>query len=267
MRSRDFFAGHPVFTYREFASALASRGRSNRTPDSLLTYYVQTGRLVRVRRGLYASIPTGAAPDECPVDPYLVAAKLTEDAVLAYHTALGFHGNAYSARWELFYLTGRRSRPLAFRDNHFRSVPFPKALRERHQEGFGVLVAERTGLDVRVTSLERTLVDVLDRPDLAGGWEEIWRSLESVEFFDIDRVVEYALLLQNGTTAAKVGLYLDQHREPLMVEDAHLDRLKERRPRTPHYLVRASRKTGRLVKDWNLVVPAYVLERSWEEVG
>ena len=33
------------------------------------------------------------------VDPYLVAAKMTEDAVLAYHTALEFHGRAYSVHW------------------------------------------------------------------------------------------------------------------------------------------------------------------------
>ena len=79
---------------------------------------------------------------------------------------------------------------------------------------------------LRVTNLERTLVDVLDRPGLSGSWEEIWRSLESVEFFDLDKVVEYALLLGNATTAAKVGFFLEQHRETLMVEDRHLKELQ-----------------------------------------
>ncbi len=45
-----------------------------------------------------------------------------------------------------------------------------------------------------------------------GGWEEIWRSLETVEFFDLDRIVEYVLLLGNATTASKVGYYLEEHR-------------------------------------------------------
>ena len=52
---------------------------------------------------------------------------------------------------------------------------------------------DRAGLAVRVTSLERTLVDVLDRTDLSGGWEEIWRSLEMVEFFDLDVVIHPAV--------------------------------------------------------------------------
>ena len=35
---------------------------------------------------------------------------------------------------------------------------------------------------------------------------------ESVEFFNLDRVVEYALLLKNATTVARVGFFLEQHR-------------------------------------------------------
>jgi predicted transcriptional regulator of viral defense system len=73
-------------------------------------------------------------------------------------------------------------------------------------------------MELRIASLERTLVDALDRPDLSGSREEIWRSLESVEFFNLDKVVEYGLLLGNATTGAKVGFFLEQHRKPLMEE-------------------------------------------------
>lgn len=117
-------------------------------------------------------------------------------------------------------------------------------------------------MDIRVTSLDRTLVDVLDRPDLGGGWEEIWRCLESVEYFDLDKVVEYVQLLDNATTAAKVGYYLEQHAESLMVEEKHLKPLRQLRPKKPHYLQRGKR--GKLVNDWNLVIPISLAERSWE---
>ena len=70
---------------------------------------------------------------------------------------------------------------------------------------FGVISRKRSGVELRVTNFERTFVDVLDRPDLTGSWEEIWRSLESIEFFDLDQVVEYVLLLENATTAARWG--------------------------------------------------------------
>ena len=107
-------------------------------------------------------------------------------------------------------------------------------------------------------------MDGLDRPALGGGWEEVWRSLELVEFFDLDRVIDYALLLENSTVAAKVGLFLEQHRDALMVEDRHLQPLKDRRPRSPHYLERRRRNDGRLAPEWNLIAPRRVLDRAWE---
>ncbi len=105
-------------------------------------------------------------------------------------------------------------------------------------------------------------MDMLHRPDLSGGWEEIWRSAESVEYYDIQQVVEYALLLQNATTAAKVGFFLEQHNEKLQVDDRQLDRLREIRSSQPHYMDRGS--SGSLVSNWNLIVPEQILARSWE---
>jgi len=165
----------------------------------------------------------------------------------------------------LLYLTRQKARPTTFRGTRFRPLQHPKALREAGEEGFGVATLDRRGMDVRVTSLERTLVDVLDKPRLSGGWEEVWRSLEAVRFFEVRQVVEYALLLNNATLAAKVGFYLDQHRDSLMLTEAHLDPLRARRPRRPHYLDRGRREPGRLIPDWNLVVPPALLDRTWDE--
>ncbi len=260
-------ATHPVFRAEEFGEFLAQRDSRNvRTRDSLLTHYVNGGRLLRVRRGLYAVVPLGQTQETVQPDPFLLAARMAPDAVLAYHTALEFHGRAYSAFQEFTYLTSTAARPAEFRGKTFRGVAFPKSLLERNQESFGVETADRSGLEVRVTSLERTLVDILDRPAISGGWEEIWRSLESVEYFDLDRVTEYALLLDNATTVAKVGFYLEQHAEQLMVEESTLSRLRGRIPKTAHYLDRSVREPARLVEPWNIIVPERILNRTWEEV-
>jgi len=106
---------------------------------------------------------------------------------------------------------------------------------------------------------------VLDAPEHGGGWEEIWRSLESIEFFDLDAVIEYALKLGSALTVARVGFYLEQHREQLMVEDRHLKALRARAPAQPRYFD-GDRGPGKFVRQWNLVVPEHVLSRSWAEV-
>jgi len=267
MKHDAFFRKHPVFTGEDLSRHLSSRGEvGGRTQEALLAYHQKVGRVVRIRRGLYAVIPPGADTDTYPVDPFLVAAKLAPDSVLSHHTALEFHGKAYTVHTHITYSATRPPGLLTFRSHVFRGTRFPQALLRAEKAHVGVSTAERAGMGLPVASLERTLVDVLDRPDLGGSWEEIWRSLESVEFFDLDKVVEYATLLGNATTGAKVGFFLEQHREPLMVEDHHLKALHELRPKQPHYLDRARRPSGRFVSAWNLVVPTEILERSWGEV-
>lgn len=262
----DFFANHPVFTHEEFAAA-ASRGkdRSRQTTHNILAHHLAAGHLVRVRRGLYATVPRGVSPAKALVDPYLVATKLAADAVVAYHAALQFHGKAYSVSQRYTYLSRRRARSFRFRQAEFVPVQVPAALRRLRDVTGGILEQRHAGGLVRVTTLERTLVDVLDAPEHGGGWEEIWRSLETVEFFDLDAVVAFALKVKSALTVARVGFFLEQHREKLMVEDRHLKLLLANAPKQPSYLDRR-REPGKLVPRWNLVVPERVLSRAWEEV-
>jgi len=267
MKPLDFFDQHPVFTHAEFAAAHSGRGRrSTRTTQNILAQHVTGGRLLRVHRGLYATLPPGAAADSFTPDPYLVATNFADDAVVAYHAALQFHGKAYSVSSRFTYLTRRRLRPFEFRGAEFVAVLLPATLRALRRPAGGVLERRHAGGMVRVTTLERTLVDVLDAPDHGGGWEEIWRSLESVEFFDLDAITDYALKLGSALTVARVGFYLEQHREPLMVEDRHLKALRARAPAQPRYFDR-ERGSGKFVRSWNLVVPEQVLSRSWAEVA
>ena len=270
---RAFLATHPVFRTEEVLRYLGAAGTTEQTRRNLLHYHVRSGHIVPVRNGLYATVRTQDRPDSAPVDPFLVAARSADDAVLTHHTALSLHGYAYSVTQRFTFLTERHMRPFTFRGQHFTSVPFPPALIRRGAARFGIRTVDRAGVNIDVTGLERALVDVLDRPDLGGGWEEIWRSLESVPYFDLDEVVEYALLLDNATTAAKVGFFLEQHRMSLLADERHLARLRAHRPKGKHYLDPAaprgsgSRRPGRLVPQWNLVVPVDVIERSWEEPG
>jgi len=263
MDMRTFLAKHPVFTRDEMEGSLqADYSRNSNTANARLAHHVRAGNVIQIRRGLYASVPVGTDPASFVPDPWLVASRLAKDAAIAYHSSFQFYGRAYTVSSEYVFVSNQTMRPMDFRGCGFRRVSPQKALRREGNELFGIEAVDRLGHDIRVASLERSLVDMLDRPDLGGGWEEIWRSAESVEYFDIQQVVEYALLLRNATTAAKVGFFLEQHREELMVEDRQLDRLREAHPRQPHYMDRVS--SGQLLTNWNLIVPEQVLTRAWE---
>ncbi len=263
----DYISVNPVFSHAEFVAArAAATGASPHTTNNLLAHHLAAGHLLRVRRGLYATVPRGVRPTAAGVDPFLLATALTDDAVVAYHAALQYHGKAYSLWTRYSYLTRHRARPLEFRGTRFLPGRSPASLRLLPDSGGGVSEERHAGGRVRVTTLERTLVDVLDAPERGGGWEEVWRSLESVEFFDLDAVVAFALRLGSALTVARVGFFLDQHREALMVDDDHLSELRAHAPGQPRYLDRR-REPGKLVSPWNLVVPERVLRRVWAEAS
>ena len=260
--SDEFFQTHPVFTHEEYA--LSRGGGSPRTVDSLLRRHVQGGRIARVRRGLYVSVPPGSTAET--VDPYLVATKVADDAAISHHAALQFHGRTYSMWSQVTFLTRGHSRRFHFGPVEYVPVRPPATVENLADMGGGIETIPSAGGYVRVCTCERAMVDVLHAPALGGGWEEIWRSLEMVEFFDLDVVTSYAFHLGSATTIARVGLFLEQHREQLFVEDTHLQRLASHAPQDPRYLD-TSRQPGRLVHPWNLIVPEQLLDQSWGEVA
>lgn len=266
MKANGFLEKHAVFTVDELDEFLEGQARDvTKSRNNYLHYHHAQGRVIRLRRGLYATVPAGVDPDTYPVDPYLVASKMTGDAVLGYHTALEIHGYAHSIFNQFFFLTKKWVQPFRFQSYEIKAAAVPKKLVEKGEEFFGVEERDRLESKVRVTSIERTVVDVLDRPDLAGGWEEVWKSLEPISYLGTEKVFQYLQLLENATTASKVGFFLESHRESLMVDDAFLDELESLCPEQPHYLSRRQRKNATLIKRWNLLVPDEILHRSWEE--
>lgn len=262
MSLKKFFANHPVFRRDEFDEY--QKDRSHWTRKSSLAHHCQQGRLRLLRRGLYAVVPEGVDPENFHVDPYLVASKLADDAFLSFHTALEIFGKAYSTFQRYTYGSVRAFHPFELDGCSYEWTSVSKSLIDAEQPYFAITEVERSGVDINVTSLERTLVDLLDRPNLGGGWEEIYRSLESVEYFNLDVVIEYVHLLGKKTTAAKVGYYLQEHAEELMVDDSHLAELRKLRPKQAFYIERGG--SGIVIRDWNIVVPEWLANRSWEDV-
>lgn len=263
MKAQAFLNGKTVFDLRQFDDFYLREHPGKTTGRSaLLKYYVRTGRVKQVRKGLYLSAPPGRP---VTADPYLICSKMAPDAVLAYHTAMQFHGKVYTLRNDYVCCSRSRTHSFEYEGQTFKAVLFPRSLLIKGNETFAVEEAESQGETLHVTSLERTMVDMLQRPELSGGWEEVWRSLEIVDYYHLDKIVEYVELLDNATTAAKVGLFLDMHHEQLMVDPSHLERLKARCPKSPHYLERSHKGKSKFFPDWNLVVPNYIVERYWDE--
>ncbi len=266
MKLKPFFEAHPVFRYEEFAAYMRSHGITR--PASCrqqLSYHHKAGNLIHIRKFLYAVKPVSMKEEDYWIDPYLIAAKASSNGILAYHTALELLGLAYASFDEMTFLVDSPSHVFSYAGQRFRPVIFPKALLNQHSSEFGVETIKRQGIEIKLTGVERTIVDVLDRPDLGGGWEEVWRSLDNVIQIDVDKLIEYTLLLNNATVVSKVGYFLEQRPPHLMVDQAYIQRLLPYIPKQPLYMNRNRREKGKYVEKWKLIVPFEIIERQWEE--
>ena len=159
-------------------------------------------------------------------------------------TALDYFGKLHTSVSvnEFLYLAKKKDpNPFHYKNVTYRSVSIPTALKRAKKIDFDVMQLHQEGHVVKITSLERTFVDILDRPNLCGSWEEIWRSFENIEYLNLDKVIEYALLLGNATTIAKVGFCLEDHLEQWMVSENHLKELQKYIPLQPQ--LRATSQT------------------------
>ena len=268
MNPIEYFAQNTLFTHEEFQQYALSQGTENEnTQREMLAYHLKKKSIIRIRRGLFASIPLSSrgSAESYAIDPYLIAGRISDDAILAYHTALDFHGVSYSLSNQMTFMSQQKIRPFTFQQTEFICLPFPKALIQKNKTNIECITANREGLNIKVTSLERTIVDALDRPEYAGGWEEIWRSAEHITILNFNKMVEYALLLDNATTIAKLGFFLEQQKEHFLVDETALAILQSKKPRSIHYLERTKRESGKFIQRWNLIVPLRILERAWEE--
>jgi len=249
MKAETFLTKHSLFSRDEFAAALKTRGRAEATVAAHLARWTRQGRIGRVKQGVYVRIDEPLRPP----DFIALASRMAPDAAVAYHTALEAHGYAQSLFERLTFVTSTGVKPTTFQGRVFVPVrpraPLMKSGRgERWIEG-----AERAGIEIRITDLERTVVDALDRPALAGGLDEVWRSLAQVPALDPLSLEEYVGLLGSKTLAAKVGFFLESRRDELAVPAPLLERLRCRVPASPVYMDRA--RGGRLVARWALFVP------------
>lgn len=266
-KTSDFLATHPVFRLEEF-DAFKSIGLSKnaQTRNAHLAHYVKTGRLLRVRRGVYASVPPGHKDSGFHVDPYQVASKIAPGAVLAYHTSLQFQGHAQTL-WSTYTVLAKGIQAnFKFQDVQYRTVTPPKVPAKRKAADEQVLVRDHNGVMVHYTSLERTLVDCLDRPIWgASEFDELWKSYESVPYLNIQKVVAYALALGSKVTTAKTGFFLERNQVRWRVDPSDLQPLDAGLPARLAYWQTYAVGKCESVPRWNLLVPTSILNRNWEE--
>ena len=213
--------------------------------------WVHQGKLIRIRRGLFAPVPPDSEPETSSVaDPWQLVPEL--------------FGTAYVTGWsaaELWHLTEQifrricvrtanavRHNIVSVRDAEFFVTHVPE------DSIFGTRTRWAGRVRVPVADPHRTIVDMLDDPRLAGGGRHLADCLASYfasEHASEDTIIAYADRVASGAIFKRLGFLAEG------IPGSSLALLeKVRRRLTPGYaLLDPAIKSGRIITRWRLRVP------------
>lgn len=202
---------HPVFRFREAAEIL---GGGRPRASKVLSRLVHNGVVARLKSGTFRLVPFELGFErEYLGNPYSVARELVlngykdgkEEYYLAYGSAFDLHQITTQPQLIVYVNSPKMLRPRTIQGTEFRFV------RCKKKDLFGIT---EIWLDknekVRVSDLERTLLDGLKHPIYCGGFSEVAKGFSiKREVADPQKLIDYALLLDVGAVNRRLGYLME----------------------------------------------------------
>jgi len=258
MDTNTFLQTHPVFSLDEATKALeSSRDRIHRR----MLYFIKRGKVRRLGRGVFATVPPGTDPTTYQPDRYLTMVALRQDALFSHHSALELLGAAHSEWHICTAYTAKQRVPLELGNNELRFLSLPKHLVRAKQTRLGVQSVRRMNKALSITGPERTLIEGFREPNLVGGIEELLESASGFPLLETGLLCDILELYKEKMLWASVGWFLERYRETFFIDESDLVAMEQNIPKSPRYLL-TNQRGGTLLPRWNLIVPENFVQQG-----
>jgi predicted transcriptional regulator of viral defense system len=207
----------------------------------------------RVKPGLFVRIPESVILDkqQYTEDAILIATKATKKSFLSHYTALTLHGLSERYTTQIYATTTTHQRNIQYNNitiNYIQIIP---------KKYFGTTVITYSNYNIRISEVERTIIDIINKPKYAGGWTETINCLKNLDKIDFKKLITYLKKYNNKTTARKIG-YLFENLSNLSPSKNILKQIKNLSGSNELYF--DTTKKGIYNSDWNLIVPKNITE-------
>jgi predicted transcriptional regulator of viral defense system len=186
----------------------AITGLSEASARSFVRSLVDRGVVTRLKPGLFILVPFELGKEtEYMGHPWLVAKALAggDDYYLSHGTAMEAHQMITQPQLVVYVSSPKPKRTRSIMGTEFRFV------RSRKKQIFGIEEQWATKQEkVRVSDIDRTIIDGLKQPEYCGGITEVakglWMQRDKVS---PERLVEYAIRLNIGAVIRRLGYLLE----------------------------------------------------------
>jgi predicted transcriptional regulator of viral defense system len=203
---------------REIARLL---GANLQAADQVIRSLRRKGWLERASWGRYLLIPPNQGPEALGESNLLaLASRIADPYYIGYGTAAAHYGFTTQTRNVIWVATTQHKRSRRVQDTEVRIVnPRPKKF-------FGFGPVDVLGYPVVMSDREKTVIDCIDRPDLAGGIGESAHILATASRrFDWQKIADYLERIGSPSLVRQFG-WLADHANADMPQDIRAKLLK-----------------------------------------
>lgn len=187
-----------------FEDASRAGNLSRQSLKVMLSRMEKEGFVERIEKGKYLIIPLGARKGSYTINEFIIGSHLVKPAVLAYWSALNYHGLTEQIPNTVFIQTTSRKK-----EQHIEILGVRyRIIRVTKKKFFG---SEKVWIDdvaVDITDPEKTIVDCLDKPHYCGGISEAAKALRGN--IDIGEIKKYAIDIGNSAVIKRLGYLCDK---------------------------------------------------------
>lgn len=240
----------PIFHLREAEQIVGGRSPASK----VLSQLIDNGVATRLKSGTYRLIPFELGFErEYLGNPYIAARELVlsghknvkEEYYLSHGSAFDLHQMMTQPQLIVYISSSKTMRPQIIQGTEFRFVRCKK----EHLFGLSDMWIDKNE-KVRVSDLERTLIDGLKQPEYCGGFSEVAKGFSiKRDAIDPQKLIDYAIKLGVGVVNRRLGYLMDLYKIGAKI---HLDFLQTTITSTYHLLDPELPAEGHHIAKWRL---------------
>jgi len=229
----------PVFTIDDIAEVYDNIGSGK----NYVLQLQKDGYIERIRKNMYTCIsPETGLPI---ANKYQIASAITETSFVSHHSALEYYGVTDQVYYEVYVSSQTRFKEFEYDGYTFRCIV------TMHEEG---ITEPPMTKGIRISDLERTVVDSIKDMDKVAGIEEVFASIELLPGLKEQALLQYLEDYHNQFLYQKVGFILEQYQEQFNLTDIFFEICKDKAGKSKRYFTKDTKCTI-WNKEWKLMIP------------
>lgn len=202
--------------------------------------------VVKIRNNMYTCI--SGETGQPVANRFQIACSITPTSYISHHTAMEYYGITDQIFYEVYV-----SSETAFRDFEFDGYTYHYVASKVND---GIDTPAFSG-GIRVTDLERTMIDSIKDMDKIAGMEEVIQDISCMKKLQEKRLLSYLEHISNQFLYQKTGFLLSKQKEQLGLSKDFFKECQSKIGKSKRYLSR-DLMNGVYDDQWKLVVPQHL---------